>query len=392
MSTSLESAISRLIMSQNMFYATIMQNCRRVYTNKVPSLGVSVTDQINLYVNTEWFDAKTPKQQEDVLKHECLHLILNHCTLSKDRMDFEKLDHKQKNIAMDCTINQMEGIEKSVEEIGGVTLARFRQACAKFVDPATIQANQSFDYYANVISKCQEKFDEQMAGENFDDHGVWEESEGKDISQAYKEHVVKQVAKKAQNAAGGAGNMSSQLSVLLDKLFASRINWKSELRKFVNNAVNFTRTGSRRKRNRRYGTMFAGKKKEWEMHLAFLLDTSGSMSDEYLAQGWSEMAKLQQFYPNMQITLIECDSDVKNVREFNPKLKPEICGRGGTVMTPGFKKAEELEADIIVCFTDGDFYEDLPKSKIPTLWTVIGKHSWDLIPWGRKIFINELGT
>lgn len=389
---SLESAISRLIMSQNMFYATILQNCRRVYTDKVPSLGVSVTDQINLYVNTEWFNAKTPKQQEDVLKHECLHLILNHCTLTKDRMDFEKLSPKQKNIAMDCTINQMEGIEKSVEEIGGVTLARFREACSEFVMPETIAANQSFDYYANVISKCQEKFDEEGAGDNFDDHGVWEESDGQDISQAYKEHIVKKIAKKAADAAGGAGNMSNSLSVILDKLFASKINWKSELRKFVNNAVTFTRTSSRMKRNRRYGTMYSGKKKEWEMHIAFLLDTSGSMSDEYMAQGWSEMAKIQQFYPNVQITLIECDTEVKNVRTFNSRIKPEIQGRGGTVLSGAFKKAEELECDIIVCFTDGDFYEDVYKSKLPTLWTIIGKHTWDYVNWGRKIFINEYGT
>lgn len=389
---SLESAISRLIMSQNIFYASILQQCRRVYTTKCPTLGVSVTDQINLYVNSEWFDSKTNKQQEDILKHECLHLILNHCTLTKDRMDFDKLSHKQKNIAMDCTINQMEGIEKSVDEIGGVTLARFREACSEFVEPLSIQPLQSFDYYARIIEKCQDKFDESGAGDQFDDHDIWEESDGKDISEAYKEHIVKKAAQKAQQAAGGAGNISNGLSVILDKLFASKINWKSELRKFVNNAVNFTRTGSRKKRNRRYGTMFAGKKKEWEMHLAFLLDTSGSMSDEYLAQGWSEMAKLQQFYPEMQITLIECDSEVKNVREFNPKMKPEIQGRGGTVLGPAFKKAEELEADIIVCFTDGDFYEDLQQTRIPTLFTIIGKHTWDYVSWGKKIFINEYGT
>lgn len=390
---SLERAISRLILENNLFYATILQQCKRVYTTKIPSAAVSVTDTINFYVNPTWFDNLTNAQQEAVLKHECLHLILKHCIKGQrdSFTDAQKLTHKQLNIAMDCCINQMEGLSKPLGDLGGVTLDKFREACAEFVEPSSIKDNMSFDYYANVISKCQEKFDETKSGDNVDDHDMWEEGDATDTSEAYQEHVIKDVIKKAKERSGGSGNMSNGLSILLDKLFASKVNWRSELRKFVNNALTFSRTSSRSKRNRRYGTMYAGKKKDWEMHIAFVLDTSGSMSEEDLAQGWTEMSKIQDFYPNLAITLIEADTEVQNVIPFKKNLKPEVKGRGGTVLTPAFKKAVELEADLIICFTDGDFYETMKDPKIPTLFTIVGRSSWGGVGFGRSIFINENG-
>lgn len=390
---SLEKAISRLILDNNLFYATILQQCKRIYTTKIPSAAVSVTDTINFYVNPAWFDKLTNTQQEAVLKHECLHLILKHCIKGQrdSFLDAKKLTHKQLNIAMDCCINQMENISDPLGEIGGVTIDKFREACSDFVEPTSIKENMSFDYYASVIAKCQEKFDETRSGENIDDHDMWEEGEATEVSEAYQEHVVKDIVKKAKDRIGGSGNISNNLSVLLDKLFASKVNWRSELRKFVNNALNYTKTSSRSRRNRRYGSMYAGKKKDWEMHIAFILDTSGSMSEHDLAQGWSEMAKIQEFYPNLQITLIEADTEVQNVVTFNKALKPEIKGRGGTVLTPAFKKAIELEADLIICFTDGDFYEKMSDPKIPTLFTIVGKSSWEGAGFGRSIYINEHG-
>jgi len=388
---SLEKAVSRLILENNVFYASILQQCKRVYTTRISSAGVSVTDTINFYVNPEWFDKLSDKQQEAVLKHECLHLILKHCIKGqRDDIDNEKLTHKQKNIAMDCAINQMEDLSQYIGEIGGVTIDKFREACEEFIEPSSVKSRMSYNYYANVIAKCQEKFDEGKSGDNVDDHDIWEEGDG-DVSEAYQEHVVKEAMKKAKERAQGAGNLSNGLSVLLDKLFASKVNWRSELHKFVNNAVTFTKISSRSKRNRRYGTMYSGKKKEWEMHIAYIFDTSGSMSEKDLAQGWTEVSKIQAYYPNVQITLIEADTEVQNVSTFNKAMKPEIKGRGGTVLSPAFKKAVELKADIIVCFTDGDFYENMVNPKIPTLFTIVGKSQWEGVGFGRTIFIDEHG-
>lgn len=384
--TNLEITIYKLITEDNTFYASFLAQCNRIYDTKLPApAGISVTNTINLYINPNLFDKLPLKVRMAVLKHEILHLINGHTSIK----EFEGLNRKQINIAMDTAINQMEGITEAFStfpEMQIFTLENFRKACEKYIVPESIEANGDFSYYARIIRQCQDKFDESGA-DLVDDHSKFDDNfgDGEEVPEAYKQHVVKQAVKKAKEK---AGNVSGDLSILLDKLFTSRVNWKERLRRFSAKALRSDKTTTRRRLNRRYGLMSPGKKTEYKLHIGFVLDVSGSMNEEWLAQGFAEMRKILQSDKGIKITLIEADTEVKKVIDFTMKTKPEITGRGGTALDCGFEKAKELGVDAVICFTDGDFYEKLEDLKVPTLFAIIGKESWEGVGFGEVIYVK----
>ena len=73
-------------------------NMRKVFGNKVPTAGVNITDQINLYINLEFFKELTLEQRIDLLLHECHHLINGHITRA-EKQNLPQSDMKLWNIA-----------------------------------------------------------------------------------------------------------------------------------------------------------------------------------------------------------------------------------------------------------------------------------------------------
>ena len=67
----LEQTVVELIFNEP-FYANLLMGMRREFTISVPTLGVNVTDQVNLYINPYFFNAMTLPERVDVLKHECV--------------------------------------------------------------------------------------------------------------------------------------------------------------------------------------------------------------------------------------------------------------------------------------------------------------------------------
>lgn len=136
--------------------------------------------------------------------------------------------------------------------------------------------------------------------------------------------------------------------------------------------------------------------------IAFVIDASGSMSDEMVQDAVSELKGIVEVYEDFKITVWSFDTKVYNPKIFTPQNIDEITsyglvGRGGTdfmvnwefMMNPaqfGFEGFEEpIEADKLVFFTDG--YDDtsrIPKDFIDTLWIVHGNDRF-IEPFGRQI-------
>lgn len=113
-----------------------------------------------------------------------------------------------------------------------------------------------------------------------------------------------------------------------------------------------------------------GNRNHPKMHLAIGVDSSGSVWDELLAQGFAEIARIQAC--GVKVTVIECDTQVNQVYEFDPKKKISVKGRGGTLFKPVFDKCAELDVDGLIFFTDGGNFEgdELKKPKYQVLWAL----------------------
>lgn len=389
------------------------------YDYELPAeAGVNITNSINLYINPDLFVKLPLELRVDIIKHECLHLICDHIARSK-KLDL-KIDDKKTfnnmalNIAMDCAINQL-GLDyiynskimikdengNEVEKDKYITLESFKEMLGLDVHDNSILPKQTFEYYfSKMKEKSQELTDkygdsmENLDGmESVDDHNKMNDSTQENTSSEYQKEVLKKALKEAMDESkkqnNGTGKLSSDVALMIDELFKSKVNWKKELRIFTQKTILSKKRLTRKKRNKRFGLIFQGKKQEYQSHIAFIVDTSGSMSDKALTQGWSEMLAIHKTKPYIKITFIEADSEVNNVREFNSKLKPEIKGRGGTAYQPAIDKAVELGVNGIIYFGDMDAFDKPNNPKIPFLWVGVGKQK-PPADFGKHIYMEAM--
>ena len=290
------------------------------------------------------------------------------------------------NIAMDCAINQLHGVEEAVDLFGGITLKSFRE----MLEDDTIEANQHFEYYFNKMhenaEKLIQKYGESMEGvSNQDNHEMWEEGgEGGQMEEAIAKNAVKKAAE-----ATGRGNIPGDLLLMIDELLTSKVNWKQKLRQFIQARVRANKKATRSKRNRRYGIVFPGKKKDYVAHIAVAVDTSGSMSDQDLARCFTEIHKIATT-TNVRLTVIEADAQVTQVYPFDVKTPPSPKGRGGTAYQPAFDKATELDVDGVLYMGDFDAFDTPKKPKYPVLWVGIGCNPGRQTPgdFGSVVYID----
>lgn len=367
---------------------------------KVNNYSQTEKDQI---LASDGKDKLSDQVRDAVLVHECLHIINMHISraerVSKDIGNGQQFNHQALNIAMDCAINQLCGINDMMRISGGITLESFK----KMIEVEDVKPQMEWEYYFNLMKQNSDKLKEKY-GENLesmpghgDDHEAWEEGDGQ--SEEYTKEVVKGAVKRAsEQAQKGAGNLSGDVALLIDKLMKSKVNWKQHLRKFMNKASRFTYEITRSKRNRREpgkGNVLikAGYKKKYHGKIAVCVDCSGSMSDEDLRRCFSEIAKINMT-TNNELIVIEADSSVTQVYEFDPKKPVQIVGRGGTAYQPAFDKAMELDVNGIIYCGDMDAF-DTPKkpNNIPVLWAVIGSRQKPPGDFGDVIYIDtESGT
>jgi len=115
---------------------------------------------------------------------------------------------------------------------------------------------------------------------------------------------------------------------------------------------------------------------------AVIIDSSGSVSDEMLAQACSETAKIQQACPGIKILLIIHDAEVTYADWINAttahRVQERVIGRGGTDFDQAYRKVEEMggRLDFCVHLTDAEIFgrwPALPKNARRFILAKLGK-------------------
>lgn len=129
-------------------------------------------------------------------------------------------------------------------------------------------------------------------------------------------------------------------------------------------------------------------------HIVVAIDTSGSMSDDILADVIAEIDKLRSA-TECRLTLIQCDADIQKVEEFDEYsgtsfARYRVFGRGGTSFKPVFNWIRDqsqrgiYQFDTLIYLTDG--YGDFPEKSpnYPVLW-IMTKSGKSEAPFGEVI-------
>tara|TARA_B100001027_G_C16259423_1_gene328645 strand:- start:658 stop:1800 length:1143 start_codon:yes stop_codon:yes gene_type:complete len=368
----LESAISKLVTFQPL-YGEVFLHLNKKENKSIPTLAVGVIRRVDLalYYNPEFIDGLTSTELRSVLKHEALHVLLHHLTRAKHFA----YNPRGYNIAADCAINcHIEGLPEG----------------ALYPKQFDLEDNQSSEYYYEKLKKeaedKEQNFDELIdgKGDTVDDHSMWE-----DFDDDIVEEKVRNIAEKAikEQEKKGWGSINGNLAAQIIAANKPVVNWKKEVRWFINKLVLMGRKNTRMRPNRRYGFTSPGSKRNYTSKLLVAFDTSGSVSDTQLEYFATE---LNGMIDHVEADFIQFDTKLYgDPQPFSKKAaKIDIVGRGGTCFHPVIELADENKYDGLVVFTDGYApFPDKPKTRM--LWAVCEQDSGVEFPYGKKVVIEN---
>jgi len=122
--------------------------------------------------------------------------------------------------------------------------------------------------------------------------------------------------------------------------------------------------------------------------IIFVIDTSGSMSDNQISQIAAEISKVAQYLD--EIVVITTDAAIqerikaRNLSELFKKLK--FKGGGGTDFRPLFNEVKKCAA--MVFFTDGFAYYPTEPPKYPVLWVLTKENAKP--PFGKVCYVLDV--
>ena len=195
------------------------------------------------------------------------------------------------------------------------------------------------------------------------------------------------------------GRESGHMAEMLAASHQSQLDWRDLLRRFMTSNTKEDYSWSRP--NRRLideGPYMPALHSPSMEDVVFAIDTSGSMRSEVLSAVWTEIRDAAADVEPSQVIVIQCDTQVNSVEQYEPHGTPdqiEMLGRGGTEFRPVFDAIEELgiRPAALIYLTDLGVYggDDYPALEpiYPVLWVTYDEPPEEMTPpWGERIDID----
>jgi len=331
------------------------------------------TDGVHLGYNPMFIENLSLGVIKAGVAHEVMHIASFHHTRRQNR------DHQQWNEAGDLAINGIldnckfeipkewlldpQYKDKSTEEIYAL---RYR--------PPQQKKSEGKLEVGNGLGQGSEKSQEEKMM-TFGEVRDYPEKDGSASSEAElrnHEANVKVILSQAIQAGKSAGSLSADLERYVKELLDPKLSWQEILRRFVEQSAK--NDYSWFPPNRRYihqGLYLPSCHSDELGEIVLVVDTSGSIAQKELDAFAAEIGGILEEFPTTTLTVIYCDSQIRNIEEITElplELHPK--GGGGTSFIPPFEWLEK-EGREPVCFiylTDGccNLYPEEPN--FPVLW------------------------
>jgi len=353
------------------FYADIIRSLHKERTEKIPTAGVLFKDDImKMWWNPLFLAAYNSAQVSGILKHESLHLALEHTTTR--RYNPHVLWNWACDLAINSTLTEEEmppcglrpgkkfNIPHDFSEWTPEQQARHLKLSA-LIESFPLHLT-SEEYFARLLED--ETVKEMMAkGEGevqpgmdgMDDHSGWDE-----LSDEEREYVagkVRQAVKEAMEKADSKnawGSVPAGMREEIRKKVRGEIDWRSVLKQFVGATHRADRTSSVFRVNKKYPGIHPGFSREYTPRIHVYMDQSGSVGDDDIALFFGELTALST---RAQFTLFYFDTEVdeENKLEWRkgtlPKTLRTRCG--GTDFEAPTRHAAKTKPEGYIILTDG---------------------------------------
>ena len=377
------------------------------------SIETAATDAEYIYFSPKFLNELSDNELDFILMHEILHVVLKHCFRDGDRIP------ELFNIACDIVINSII-LQEHGFDLKSITLDKY--GTSMHIAP---DGKEGCNYTAEEVYEMLEKkmSNKGMKGKNgsdnnsqgsssssnssdsdgdtggtsnsktIDDHSKWKEKSGenKDKEVEWDNRVYEAIkAIERQNEASGVGNMPAYMERIINKLTTPQIDWRYVLNEFIQEEINdYTFLPPDYRYSGDFFLPSYSDKDDIVKNVLFMIDTSGSMTNEMITYSFSEVyGAISMFDGKLSGKLGFFDYVVHNVVDFDDvsdivKIKP--MGGGGTSFESVFEYVDKMNEPpvMIIILTDGQApYPKLDSSyNIPILWLINN----DLItpPYGK---------
>ena len=376
--TKLGAARTRLIL-EHPFIGALVMHLPLVPTDAAWCATVA-TDVRALYYNPAYIDGLTLEQAQFVLAHEAMHCALAHfarrCHRARRRWD----------VACDHAVNWLLAEDGLKPPPGALLHPDFHGLSAEEIYPLvpsdTGEAPLDRHLYGDVALEACAPLPPGTGAALSAKIAAAEEAE---LARCWKGRMAA-----AAQQARRAGRLSMSWLRLVDDLIQPQLPWRQLLARYVMNAARDDYSFQRL--SRREGGALLPRLSSEGVDLHIVLDTSGSIRDDEIAQFVAEVDALKGQI-SAQVTLHACDEqlDARGPWRFRPweplALPRKLGGGGGTRFGPVFEwlGGQGSRPSLLVYFTDaeGEFPRGAPA--YPVLWLVKGAAK---VPWGERIQLN----
>jgi predicted metal-dependent peptidase len=382
------SKIGKELMLKEPYYGFFLIMLNKLWDSKrVPTAGVSKNGiNYQLAINPEFWESLSDPHRLGLLKHELLHIAFGHLTTF-----FKFSDKRLANVAMDMEINQY--IDKEYLPEGGIDIDNYedlnldRKAGCRYYYDKLKQLQDEKNKNGTCGNEPMDELLDNIESGNIPDHSTWEEFE--DLSEAEQKLIERQLQKVLSDAKEQTikkrGTVPGEIEgvIIIEEIVKPKFNWRGYLRRFTGVSTKVFTKKIRRKENRRFEAN-PGLKVKMRQHMLLAIDTSGSVSDSELQEFMSEIYHIYKC--GVDITVVQCDTNIRSIEPYKGKLEMNALGRGGTEFDPVLEyfNANLQKYTSLVYFTDGECYARV-KPRGNTLWVLSERSSMNTDLPGKVI-------
>lgn len=362
------------LVAEEPFFGHLLAGVNRIYTEAgVSTMAVGVRrGRVVLYANPEFFMKGLTRhaQRVAVVKHEALHLLLKHLF----RTDWNRVDRLIANLAADLVVNQFIGTKWELPD-GAIRLSTFPEL--------GLEPDQSFEWYYERLMASRDQLPVELAPSH-SDHSWWGAFDNAEGIMA--ESTMARAAQRARDrSARGWALLDDPLKQIVGTMLAElepTVDWRRLVRMFSNSGRRTQLRNTLRRPSKRYGT-YPGLKVKREHRLAVAVDTSGSISQQDLAEFFAEVHAIWR--QGSEVTVIECDQMVQRVTDYAGKTPTTIAGGGGTSFNPVFQwlRDQSRQFDGLVYLTDGHAPAPTVRPREKVLWVLTPDGIEENLAFGR---------
>ena len=330
-----------------------------------PGCGSAWTDGVSVGFDPAWTSTLSMDELMALVAHEVMHCACGHPWRRGNR------DPQRWNIAADYAVNQILVDAGFKLPPRGYFDPQYKGRWAEWIyDRIPPQPPQPGGFGAN-----NPQGEVRDAPADAADQGVTEES-------------WKQAAQQALSVAKARGKAPASLVRDIAETLKPIVDWRSVLRRFVQQVMRADYTWSRP--NRRYlasGLYLPALHSESCGPIAVAVDTSGSIDDVTLSQFNAEIQTIADEVKPEYVDVLYCDARVHRVDRFDRDdaivMKP--AGGGGTSFRPVFDHYEQSDEQpvCLIYLTDLDGYFPESAPAYPVIWACTSKIN--AVPFGEVV-------